>query len=137
MADATMARAWLRERLDALSAEDAACIPDILLVFGELVSNSVRHAYGPGATGPIDISLSFSDEWLELCVQDYGRSMEIAKYKAPDLSTAHEGGYGIHLIRRLTDEVTIETPGGKGNRVTVRRRLAAAAQRSAPHSDGA
>lgn len=128
MADATTARAWLRERLAALTTDDPAFVPDILLVFGELVTNSVRHAYGAGATGSIDITLAISDQWLELSIRDYGRSMDLSKYRAPDLSTPHEGGYGIHLIRRLTDEFRIETPEGGGNRFIVRRRFAVAAQ---------
>lgn len=128
MADATKARAWFRERLAAVATDDSAFLPDILLVFGELVTNSVRHAYGADATGPIDIALTLSDEWLDLCVRDYGRAIDLTKYKAPDLSKPHEGGYGIHLIRRLTDEMTIETPEGGGNRFTVRRRFAITAQ---------
>jgi hypothetical protein len=47
--------------------------------------------------------------------------MNEAAYREPDLSVAHEGGYGIHLIRLLTDECTIEAPAGEGNLITVSR----------------
>ncbi|MFN0151034.1 MAG: ATP-binding protein [bacterium] len=137
LAEATMARTWLRECLDALSTEDSDLIPDISLVFGELVTNSVRHAYGEKLCGPIDIALSLSDEWLELSIRDYGRSMDPATYTRPDLTKPNEGGYGIHLVKKLTDEFRIEVPGGEGNRFVVRRRLAGRVQRTAERSESA
>ncbi len=135
--EATISRTWLRECLESLSFDDASLVPDMLLVFGELVTNSVRHAYGTAAAGPIDISLVVTDEWLELSIRDYGRSMNLANYREPDLSTPNEGGYGIHLVHKLTDEFRIDAPGGQGNRFIARRRLAATAQRTAPRSESA
>jgi anti-sigma regulatory factor (Ser/Thr protein kinase) len=131
LAEATRARAWLRERLlQALSPEERDAIPEVLLAFGELVTNAVRHAYGPGAQGPIDIAVSVEEGWLEIVVRDYGRLMDPHAYHPPDLREPHEGGYGIHLVRQLMDDLAIGSAEGGGNRCAVRRRLTGRSARS-------
>jgi len=117
------ARAWLADCLACLPEDSRPAIPDVVLSFGELFTNCVRHAYGPGATGRIEVSLVVIPEEIVLTVRDYGRTLDTGCVTEPDLSRANEGGYGIFLVRTLADEVEFEAPGGIGNRVTLRRRL--------------
>ncbi len=116
------ARAWLADCLACLPEESRPVIPDVVLAFGELFTNCVRHAYGPGVAGRVEVALWVTPEEIALSVQDYGRTMDTTHVALPDLSRANEGGYGIFLVRTLADEVEFEAPGGIGNRVTLRRR---------------
>jgi anti-sigma regulatory factor (Ser/Thr protein kinase) len=120
------ARAWLADCLSCVPEESRAVIPDVVLAFGELFTNCVRHAYGPGVAGRIEVALAVTSDEICLSVQDYGRTIDASHIAAPDLSRANEGGYGIFLVRTLADQVEFEAPGGVGNRVTLRRRLDAA-----------
>lgn len=120
--EAAEARGWLADCLQCLPVGARGVIPDLALVLGELLTNSVRHAYGL-MPGRIDIALTVTGEEVNLLVRDYGRSMDLTKRREPDLSQANEGGYGLYLIRMLSDDVQIDAPGGVGNRVIVQRRL--------------
>ena len=131
--EAAEARSWLADSLQCLPADARGIIPDLVLVLGELVTNSVRHAYDPEAPGRIDIVLSVGDEDVLLTVRDYGRPMDLSKRREPDLSRAQEGGYGLYLVRMLSDDLEIDAPGGVGNRVVVRRGIPTTAEtRPAP-----
>lgn len=123
LAEGARGRAWLADCLACLPEASRAVIPDVILAFGEVFTNCVRHAYGPGVSGRIDVSISAMPHEIRLSIQDYGKTMDPACVREPDLSLPHEGGYGLFLIRTLCDEVEFEVPGGVGNRVTLRRTL--------------
>ncbi len=125
--EAAEARVWLADCLQCLPADARGIVSDLVLVLGELLTNSVRHAYDREAPGRIDIVLSVGDEDVLLTVRDYGRPMDPTKRHEPDLTQANEGGYGLYLVRMLTDDLEIDAPGGVGNRVVVRRGIPAAA----------
>jgi anti-sigma regulatory factor (Ser/Thr protein kinase) len=120
------ARRWLSDCLECLPAGARGVIPDMALVLGELLTNSVRHAYGPDVPGRIDVILEVGAEDVRLAVRDFGRSFDLSARREPDLSRANEAGYGLFLVRMLTDDLHIDSPGGAGNRVAVRRRLPSA-----------
>ncbi len=91
---------YLRARGDATSDYDAAEI-----VFGELVSNVVRHA-----PGPIEIELEWNNAAPVLHVLDRGDGFD----RGAELPTdpLSEFGRGLWLIRTLTEDFSLsDTPG--------------------------
>jgi PAS domain S-box-containing protein len=85
------------------------------LVFGELVSNVVRHA-----PGPIDINVRFEEGVPVLTVGDRGRGLRVVRGPArlPD-DILSEGGRGLFLIERLAGNPSIHTRAGGGSEITV------------------
>jgi serine/threonine-protein kinase RsbW len=106
------ARAWATGHLRARDASDLV-VWELELVLTEALSNVVRHAYGGAEDGRIELSLLLDDERIELEIVHFGDPFDRVGYSEPDLDAAPTGGYGIHLIGELMDEVKQkETPGG-------------------------
>jgi PAS domain S-box-containing protein len=100
--------AHLRRR--ALNADEVAAAE---LIFGELVSNVVRHA-----PGPIEVELIGRDNRLFLVVRDRGPHFMPAQIRLPDDPFA-EGGRGLFIMARLgSTPVVVPRPGG-GNEIVV------------------
>jgi len=83
------------------------------LIFGELVSNVVRHA-----PGPIEIELIERAERLLLAVRDRGPGFQLETIALPQ-DPFSEGGRGLYLMSQLgSPPVVMPRPGG-GNEVVV------------------
>jgi anti-sigma regulatory factor (Ser/Thr protein kinase) len=101
--------------LDALrlrtpqAADCAACET----IFGELVSNAVRHA--PGA---IRVALDWNGNKAILCVEDSGPVFDYDP--ALPVNVFAENGRGLYLIRALAGDIDIERfAEGKAIRVVL------------------
>jgi len=92
---------------------DPIVISTAELIFGELVSNVVRHA-----PGPIEIELFERAERLLLAVRDRGPAFQPPKIGLPDDLFA-EGGRGLFLISELGSPPVIMPRAGGGNEVVV------------------
>jgi serine/threonine-protein kinase RsbW len=55
--------------------------------------------------GKIDLEIALNADRAEIRIRDYGRGFDPGKYRAPDLDRPREGGYGIHLMKGLTDHL--------------------------------
>jgi len=110
--------------LAQLRAMDDATIADIKLALTEAVSNSVRHAYGDGASGHVDIRYELHPQRLDIEVVDDGEGFdpdEAPTFEGKELS---EGGLGIAIIRTIADEFEIESkPGVRGSRLRFAKLL--------------
>jgi serine/threonine-protein kinase RsbW len=81
-------------------------VEGIALAVSEAVANVVAHAYGDDEPGVVDLSGTVAPDAVAIVVRDRGRGMG-----APAL---HPGaGYGIEIIRRLAESVSVddEAPG--------------------------
>lgn len=96
---------------------------DVVLAVDEAAANAVRHAYGPGRSGVVELTL-----WTEpgtLCVEvvDHG------SWRAPATPTPHgasgDAGRGIPLMSSMADAVMIHYD-QRGSRVLLRHRVAGA-----------
>ena len=108
------ARRELRRWLQATSLDERAR-DDVLLAAGEACANAVEHAYD-GGTGTVELVARIDGDAVDLVVTDHGH------WREPRPSTR---GRGIGIMRRLVDEVDVET-GEDGTRVHLRRRVAPA-----------
>lgn len=101
-------RKWIGE---ALAAERTPqdVIDAVLLAVSEAATNAVVHGYADTRRGRLDVRVSVDGASLGVTVRDYGAGFGKKQYTPPDTSLAHEGGYGVFLLRNLMDEVEVQT----------------------------
>ncbi|MGH7683097.1 MAG: ATP-binding SpoIIE family protein phosphatase, partial [Vulcanimicrobiaceae bacterium] len=119
---------WHFRSDDAASAEDARSaftahlrrrnvdpeiIPIAELVFGELVSNVVRHA-----PGPIDVELSWRADRPRLVVRDRGPSFEVGEIALPT-DDFLDHGRGLYIVSKFASRPIVTARRGGGNEVVV------------------
>ncbi len=92
---------------------DPGLVATAELIFGELVSNVVRHA-----PGPIEIELIERAERLLLAVRDRGPNFCLSTIALPDDPWA-EGGRGLYLMSELGSPPVVMPRSGGGNEVIV------------------
>ncbi len=101
----------------ALSPDDLGTVE---LVLAEVLNNVAEHAYA-GGSGPVEVDLRATAAGLACCVADIGLGMPDGKLPAgqlpdirPDaLDDLPEGGFGWHLIRSLTADLTYARSAGQ------------------------
>ena len=110
--------------LAQLRSMDDATMADMKLALTEAVSNSVRHAYGDGADGHVDVRYELHPQRLDIEVVDDGDGFdpdEPPSFEGEELS---EGGLGIAIIRTIADEFEIDSkPGARGSRLRFAKLL--------------
>jgi anti-sigma regulatory factor (Ser/Thr protein kinase)/putative methionine-R-sulfoxide reductase with GAF domain len=90
-------------------------VMDLLLAVGEATSNVVEHAYGPKG-GLVHVRFELRRPEVVVTVRDSGR------WRSP---RGANRGRGTHIMRAVTDQVTIDRR-SDGTEVVIRRRLAEA-----------
>jgi serine/threonine-protein kinase RsbW len=102
-------------RLHELPDETLA---DLKLALTEACSNSVRHAYGDGHEGVIEIVYELRPDWLAIEVADHGEGFNPGEADPQSAEAMSEGGLGIAIIRSIADELEIGTRAdGAGSRL--------------------
>ncbi|MFD3656468.1 ATP-binding protein [Streptomyces sp. NPDC058620] len=111
-ADVHRARDVTRAFTDSLSPAPPADVADTLvLVVSELVTNALRHG-----GGRYTLELSASPDEVSAAVSD--PSHTLPREVSPDLNGG-SGGFGWHMVRRLTDSVTITAGPGSGKTINA------------------
>jgi serine/threonine-protein kinase RsbW len=96
---------------------DEETLGDLKLAVTEACSNSVRHGYGNGREGTVQVSYELHSDRLVVEVVDDGPGFDPNRPLAQgeDLS---EGGLGIAIIKAVADEFEAgERPEGGGSRL--------------------
>ncbi|MEW6440506.1 MAG: ATP-binding protein [bacterium] len=81
----------------------------------EACTNVIRHAYAPGTTGRLGVSIRRAGKGLEVLVLDEGPPFDPTRMPSPDLAQPREGGYGIFLMKKLMTEVRYVRRGARWN----------------------
>ena len=83
------------------------------LVLGEVLNNVVEHAYGPGASGRIEMECALVGSALRFCVRDEGKALpglHLPCGRAPEvdrpLEELPEGGFGWFLVHSLARDLS-------------------------------
>ena len=105
--------------------------PDIVfkidLALEEVFTNIVRHGYEDSRPHEIAIRLQSGRDRVRITIEDDGRHFNPLLAQAVDVNAALSerriGGLGIHLVRRLMDQVRYQRRPG-GNRLILIKRLA-------------
>jgi anti-sigma regulatory factor (Ser/Thr protein kinase) len=112
-------------------AERQASLPAIhfaRLAVEELLSNCVKYAFADAAEHLIEITLSIEGGDLILTFTDDGLPFNPLTLPEPRIHVPIEergiGGLGIHLLRKIADDLHYSRTDGK-NRLTLRKSLSA------------
>lgn len=113
-----MLRGFLSEVCGAAGVGEEA-LGDILLAVDEAATNVAWYAYPEGTPGVIQVACDVDGEAVRIEITDQGRPHEPEDPGPPDLEAMLDGrrepgGFGIHLIHKVMDEVSFDT-GPDGN----------------------
>ena len=99
---------------------------DLDLALEEIVTNVIFHGYRDGGEHAIHVGLALRDRVVSLTVEDEGVPFNPLDSPAADDTSPIEarpiGGLGIHLLRKLMDEIEYAREGNR-NRLVVRKRV--------------
>jgi serine/threonine-protein kinase RsbW len=117
------ARRWVSDRLET-AGYPGEMVADILLAVGEALTNIVRHAYGGRPGQPIHLRLTLGPDAVEIALGDESpRSFDARAVSAPRPEDLAEGGYGLHLIHTLMDDVRYTRAGNGGTVVHLLKQV--------------
>ena len=110
-------------RLAKEAGFDKEKIEQIELAVDEACTNVIKHAYRYDASKMIDLRIRIDRKKITISVIDYGGGFDLAKIKQPDIGhnvkNAKAGGLGIHLMKKLMDEVQFHIEPGKKTKVRL------------------
>ena len=89
--------------LSRLRPLDEETLGDLKLAVTEACSNSVRHGYGDGGDGVVEVVYKLQPDRLVIEVADDGPGFAAVGGRADEQNLV-EGGLGIAIIRAVTDE---------------------------------
>jgi len=104
---------------------DADVIPDVILAVDEAASNIIAHGYC-GQEGLLEIQVWRDEDALVIRLRDEAAPFDPTSIPPPDPTLSLEqripGGWGIHLIRQVMDEMSHRVTPQGGNELTLVKR---------------
>ncbi len=86
-----------------------AAVEQLKIAVDEACTNVIEHAYKGEGEHQIDIAVIVKPDRLTIRIRDEGESFDVETYEEPDLfefARKHKkGGFGVHIMRRLMDQV--------------------------------
>ena len=105
---------------------DAALTASLNLAIEEAVVNVMDYAYPKGTFGTVNIVATIADGILSFVISDNGKPFDpTAKAEVDTTLSAEErplGGLGIHLVRKIMDDITYERKDNK-NILTLHKKI--------------
>ena len=99
---------------------------EINLALDELFTNIISYGFDDDGEHVINITITPRNQELCLCIEDDGIPFNPAEFQPADVAASVEdckiGGLGIHIIKKLMDEICYERCGGK-NVLTLKKRF--------------
>ena len=85
---------------------------EINLALDELFTNIISYGFNDGKEHIVKVTLMPQNDDLCLCIEDDGKPFNPIEFETPDVSCSVEeckiGGLGIHIMKKLIDEVCYE-----------------------------
>ncbi len=94
---------------------------DLELAVHEILTNVIRHA---APTGDVSVYLAHLGDRVEVVVADDGTPLDTRELPTVSPGELREGGYGLHLARRLVDRISYVRT-ADGNRWRLSKELSA------------
>ena len=92
----------------------------------EACTNIIKHAYSARG-GIISITCEMKDDDFIVTIRDKGKPFDPSSVPPPDLEAELDkrkiGGLGIHMMKRLMDEVSYSFDKDKGNMLVMKRKF--------------
>jgi serine/threonine-protein kinase RsbW len=105
------------------------CLFEINLGLDELFTNIISYGFDDGIEHQIKFSLAKEQETLVVQVEDDGKPFNPLEATGPevsqDLDTINIGGLGIHLVKKMMDDIDYQRVKGK-NKLILKKCVAAA-----------
>ena len=105
-----------------------AVVEQMKIAVDEACTNVIEHAYNNESNHSIDIAVIVNPDKLTVRIRDHGRTFDSQAYREPDLmafaKNRKAGGFGVHIMRRLMDDVQFNTKGGLNETLLVKFREA-------------
>ena len=99
---------------------------EINLALDELFTNIISYGFDDEKEHIIKVTITPQDEELCLCIEDDGIPFNPIDFEAPDAACSVEnckiGGLGIHIMRKLMDEICYQRCDDK-NILTLKKNL--------------
>ena len=99
-----------------------ACVTDINICLDELFTNIVSYGFGDDLEHIIRFTMNLDEHVLTLKIEDDGIAFNPLEKKDPeipdDLIDVRIGGLGIHIVRKLMDDIYYERKDGS-NKLTL------------------
>ena len=100
---------------------------EINLALDELFTNIISYGFNDEDEHNIKVTVTPLKQEICLCIEDDGVPFNPAEFEAPDVAGSVEnckvGGLGIHIMRKLMDDICYERCGDK-NILTLKKNLA-------------
>lgn len=111
----------------ALDAEfSEADVEQLKIAVDEACTNVIEHAYDGEGEHPIDIAVILKPDRFTIRIRDRGKKFDPTRYKEPNLveyaKTRKSGGFGVHIMRRLMDQVEYRTTGSTNECLLIKYR---------------
>ena len=110
--------------LERLSGFDSDRVSEVGLIIDEVMNNEISYAFEHTAQPRISVRLETADGEAKLVFEDNGIAFDPLSDVTSDDIDSSEGGFGIALVRALSDSQSYERDGGV-NRLTVRKNMRA------------
>ena len=85
---------------------------EINLVLDELFTNIISYGFDDDVEHIIKVTMTPDNKELCLCIEDDGKPFNPVEFETPDVACSIEeckvGGLGIHIIRKLIDDICYE-----------------------------
>ena len=96
------------------------------LAIEEAVVNVMNYAYPEGTVGYVDIEAEANDDFVTFVISDTGKPFDPTQKDEVNIALSVEdrpiGGLGIHLVRRMMDEISYRYADHR-NILTLRKRI--------------
>jgi anti-sigma regulatory factor (Ser/Thr protein kinase) len=113
-------------KLSHVSGLSEACLTDINICLEELFTNIVSYGFIDDLEHTIQFTIHMDNNVLTLTIEDEGIPFNPLVKEDPeipaDLKDVRIGGLGIHIVRKLMDEIRYERNRGK-NSLTMKKFL--------------
>ena len=100
---------------------------EINLALDELFTNIISYGFKDDEEHVIKVTLTPQNNELRLCIEDDGTPFNPIDFETPDVSSSVEnckiGGLGIHIMKKLMDEVCYQRCGDK-NVLNLKKKVA-------------
>jgi anti-sigma regulatory factor (Ser/Thr protein kinase) len=107
-----------------VSGLSEACITDINICLDELFTNIVSYGFTDDLEHMIRFTINVDNNVLTLTIEDEGIAFNPLEKKDPeipaDLIDVRIGGLGIHIVRKLMDDIRYKRERGK-NKLTMKK----------------